>query len=166
MIWVWLQQISTLHGQVSVACCLCPVSWVLTACRDAVASRVAFRLWRCNFAPSPDYSHSSHKTTAMGRQIWVYVEEQDGAVLGASAMFGHDILFDAKEHQSFPTIHYFWVLKAYLVVADIPAIRIECGVEFVNWFQGTNQKSVSFPLCKRPFFFHALSCYLTLSCRW
>jgi len=29
----------------------------------------------------------------------VYVEEQDGAVLGANAMFGHDILFDAQEHQ-------------------------------------------------------------------
>ncbi|CAJ1944393.1 unnamed protein product [Cylindrotheca closterium] len=29
----------------------------------------------------------------------LYVEEQDGAVLGANAMFGHDILFDAQEHQ-------------------------------------------------------------------
>jgi len=29
----------------------------------------------------------------------VYVEEQEGAVLGANAMFGHYILFDAQEHQ-------------------------------------------------------------------
>lgn len=29
----------------------------------------------------------------------IYVEEQDGAVLGANAMFGYDILFDAHDHQ-------------------------------------------------------------------
>eukprot|EP00980_Cylindrotheca_fusiformis_P021684 scaffold8529_cov137-Cylindrotheca_fusiformis.AAC.14 len=29
----------------------------------------------------------------------IYIEEQDGAVLGANAMFGYDILFDAHDHQ-------------------------------------------------------------------